>query len=93
MVSPLAQSDHKRSPGRTGVALVLALDVEIMVSGEVEAHSVPANKTVKSYFAFFLRFIHLTDSAAPRPGVARKLADRRDSTREGTERLRSCCPR
>lgn len=72
MVSPLAQSDHKRSPGRAGVALVLTLDIEIMMFGEEGAHNAPANKTVKSYFAFFSRPADLSYSDIPphsdRPG-------------------------
>lgn len=52
MVSPLAQSDHKRSPGRTGVVLDLALSMDNMTGDEGGAHCVQRIAGVKSYFSF-----------------------------------------
>ena len=52
MADALAQRDHRRSPGRTGVALVVPLEIDFMACCEGGAHSAAIFCFVKSYLSF-----------------------------------------
>ena len=60
MISALAQRDHRRSPGRTGVDLVIPLDVDFMACGESGRDSAPVNSFVNILFALFAFYFFVT---------------------------------
>lgn len=53
MADPLAQRHHRRSPDRTGVALVISLEIGFMVCCEGGEHFAAIFRFVKSYLSFF----------------------------------------
>ena len=53
MISALAQRDHRRSPGRTGVAWVIPLEVDFMMCCEGGRDCAPVIYLVNFLFALF----------------------------------------
>lgn len=63
MISALAQRDHRRSPGRTGVVLVIPLEVDFMMCCEGDGDFAPVIRLVNFLFALFaFYFASLTNN-------------------------------
>ena len=69
MTSALAQRDHRRSPGRTGVVLVIPLEVDFMMCCEGGRDIAPVICLVNFLFALFAFYFALLANNSGSAGV------------------------